>query len=252
MNSSSLEKEMFKVRTSFTHEKDDLLAEVRDRNDKIFTFLQQASHLSDTRMASLSGPAKEQMTLFLDLQGDASSLYDSFKEKLCCNCTSGHSCGIAVSTMDGLRDQVATGHLKILFLDGPSRTQMRILSLTENNNKPITSPKPVTYRLEEFSALRQQLSERNRLQAVRQRAPRALFELTASSIPTFGSLPFRKSRKKLEKHEQSERPSRVRWFSSTGKQYVTILGYVVIVCNASFVASSSVTQTVILKVSSCI
>lgn len=106
---------MFRVKTSFTHRKDDLLAEVRDRNDKIFTFLQQASHLSDTRTVALPRPARDQMKPLIALQGDASALYETFQAHLRCKCISGHSCGIAVSTPDGLRDQVAAGHLKLLF-----------------------------------------------------------------------------------------------------------------------------------------
>lgn len=222
---------MFRIKTSFDHEKDDLLADVRDRNDKIFTFLQQASHLSETRAAPLSRPAREQMTPLLALQGDANALYETFQAQLCCDCTSGHSCGIAVSTVQGMKDRVATGHLKILFLDGPSRTQIKISSIPATDSKTVNSSKTTNDKLEEVSTLRRQLSVSNRLEAVRQRAPKALFELAASSIPAFGSQSPGKLRQNLDNpaRGQRESPWRVKWPSSTRKRYVTTLYHFVIV-----------------------
>lgn len=210
MSFSSLEKEIFRVKTSFTHQKDDLLAEVRDCNDKIFKFLQQASHLSDTRTIPLSRPARDQMSPLLALQGDARALYETFQAHLRCKCTSDHSCGIAVSTPDDLRDQIAVGHLKMLFWEGPWRTQVKILAIPATESKKSASSKSSTDRLEEVSSLYQQLSTQNRLESVRKRAPKALFALAASSISAFGSLSLRKSRKGLAKQQdQPKVPPRI-------------------------------------------
>lgn len=228
MNFSSLEKEMFRVKTSFTHQKDDLLAEVRNRNDKIFKFLEQASHLSDTRPAPLTRPARDQMTPFLALQSDASALYETFQAHLRCKCASNHSCGIAVSTPDGLRDQVAAGHLKMLFWEGPCRTQVKILSIPATEFNTTAPSKSSTDRLEEVSSLHQQLSAKNRLESVRKRAPKALFALAASSIPAFGSLPLGRSRKGLAKHQDGAKvPLRIQRPSTIIEKYVEIVSHVI-------------------------
>lgn len=192
---------MFRVKTSFTHQKDNLLAEVQDRNDKIFTFLQQASHLNDTRTVPLPRPARDHMMPLLALQSDASALYETFQAHLRCQCTSDHCCGISVSTPNGLRDQAAAGHLKMLFWEGPCRTQVKILSIPATELKIKAPSKPSTDRLGEVSSLHQQLSARNRLESVRKRTPKALFALAASSVPAFGSFPLGKSRKASAKQQ---------------------------------------------------
>lgn len=228
MNFSSLEKEMFRVKTSFTHQKDDLLAEVRDRNDKIFKFLEQASHLSDTRPVPLTRTSRDQMKPFLALQSDANALYETFQTHLRCKCSSDHSCGIAVSTRDGLRDQVAAGHLKLLFWEGPCRTQVKILSISATELDAAAPSKSSTDKLEEVSSLHQQLSAKNRLESVRKRAPKALFALAASSIPAFGSLPLGKSRKGLAKHQdQTNFPLRIQRSSAIIEKYVEIVAGVI-------------------------
>lgn len=219
MSSSSLEKEMFRVKTSFTHQKDKLLSRVRDCNDKIITFLQQASHLSGAKLAAPSKPARKQTTKFLTLQGDALALYETFQTQLSCKCTSNHSCGITVSGKGNLKDEVTAVHLKIFFWDGPCRTQVKILSIPAPDSKTKTSPGPSTGTLEEVSSLRQKWSARNRLETVRKGSPKTLFALAVSSIPTFGRLPLAKPRKELPKpQEQSKRSPRVRWTSSLSKR----------------------------------
>lgn len=229
---------MFRVKTSFTHQKDDLLAEVRDRNDKIFTFLQQASHLSDTRTIHLPRPARDQMTPLLALQGDASALYETFQAHLRCKCSSDHSCGITVSTSDGLRDQVAAGHLKLLFWEGPYRTQVKILSIPATESK--TTAPSSTDRLEEVSSLHQQLSTRNRLASVRKRAPKALFALAASSIPAFGSLPFGKSRKDSTKQQhQPKMPPHIQRSSTIIERYVAAVAHVIYFATIHLLLSSA-------------
>lgn len=240
MNFSSLEKEMFRVKTSFAHQKDDLLAEVRDRNDKIFAFLQQASHLSDTRTIPLPRPARDQMSPLLALQDDASALYETFQAHLRCKCTSDHSCGIAVSTPDGLRDQVAAGHLKMLFWEGPCRTQVKILSMSATDLKTIAPSKSSTDRLEEVSSLHQQLSTRNRFESVRKRAPKAIFALAASSIPAFGRLTIEKSRKALAKQrDQPKMPPRIQRFSTISEKYVAIVDHVTCFAIIHFLPSTA-------------
>lgn len=235
MNFSNLEKEMFRVKTSFTHHKDDLLAEVRVRNDKIFTFLQQASHLSDTRTVPLTRPARDQLTPLLALQSDASALYETFQAQLRCKCTSDHSCGIAVSKPDGLKDQGAAGHLKMLFWEGPCRTQVKILSIPATELKTTAPSKPPTDRLEEVSSLHHHLSARNRLESVRKRAPKALFALAASSIPAFGSLSLGKSRKGLAKQQdQPKIPSRIQRSSIIIEKYVAIVAH--FICLQAFIS----------------
>lgn len=216
---SNLEREMFRLKTSFTHHKDVLLSEVRERNNEIFQFLQRASHLSGTRKDPLPRPARKHTTPLLSLQEDASALYESFQTHLRCKCTSDHSCGIAVSRADGIKGQVVGSHLKLLFWDGPCRTQVKIRSTSVAYTKPRTPPKPPIDKLEEVSSLHQHLSARNRVEAVRKRSPKALFALATSSIPTFGRLPIRDSRKdSAGPQEQPKSIRRVRWSSSTSKK----------------------------------
>lgn len=219
MEFSGLEREMFRLKTSFTHHKDVLLTEVRERNNEIFEFLQRASHLSGTRKDPLPRPARKHTTPLLSLQKDASALYESFQTHLRCKCSSDHSCGIAVSRTDGIQGQVVASHLKLLFWDGSCRTQVKIRSSSAAYTKPTISSKPPVDKLEEVSSLHQHLSVRNRVEAVRKRSPKALFALATSSMPTFGRLPSRDSRKDpAVPQEQPKGIRRVRWSSSTSKK----------------------------------
>lgn len=219
MDFSGLEREMFRLKISFTHNKDILLAEVRERNNEIFEFLQRASHLSGTRNDPLPRPARKHATPLLSLQEDASALYETFQTHLRCQCTSHHSCGIAVSRADGIKGQVAANHLKLLFWDGPYRTQVKIRHISAPYSTPMAPPKSSTDNLEEVSSLHQHISVRNRIEAVRKRAPKALFALATSSIPTFGRLPIRDSSKDpAVSKDQKKSGRRIRWSSSIKKK----------------------------------
>ncbi|KAJ0120192.1 hypothetical protein J7T55_001048 [Diaporthe amygdali] len=82
VNFSSIEREMFRLKTSFTHRKDVLLAEVRDRNNEIFTFLERAAHLSSSRTPPPPRLARKQTTPLLALQSEATALYETFQMHL--------------------------------------------------------------------------------------------------------------------------------------------------------------------------
>lgn len=231
MNLSVLEKEMLRLRTCFTHQKDGLLDEVRGCNNEIFAFLERASHLSGARTAHPPLHPRKQTAPLLSLQSDASDLYEIFQKHLRCNCISGHCCGITVSRTDGSRDQATVGHLKMLFWDGLSRLQVEVVSIPAPENKTIAPAGPATDKLEDVSSLHQHLSAKNRLKAVHKRAPKALFALVASSIPTFGSFPFGKSREdSAKKQDEPKRLWRVLRPSSMSKRYVAMVYYQFLSC----------------------
>lgn len=223
MNFSSLEREKFRLKTSFTHRKNDLLAEIRDLNKKIFAFLGRASHLSGstTPRNPLPRPERKQTTPFLTLQGEVTVLYEAFHTHLCCKCTNSHSCGIAVSRVDRGQDHAVAVHLNMLFLDGPCRTQVKILSIPATDINTTAPPKETEDKLEDVSPLHQQLSTKNRFKAVRKNSPKAIFALAASSILALGSLTLGKPRKGSETpQDQPKAPLRIRWSPGLSKQYV--------------------------------
>jgi hypothetical protein len=210
---------MFRFKASFTNHKDVLLNEVRERNNEIFEFLQRASHLSGTRKDPLPRPARKHTTPLLSLQEDASALYETFQTHLRCRCTSEHSCGIAVSRTDGFQGQVAVSHLKLLFWDGPRRTQVKIRSISVVNMKPTAPTRPAIDKLEEVSSLHQDISISNRVKALRKRAPKALFALVTASLPTFVRLPIGGSRKDSANTQgPPKRIPRIKWSLSISKK----------------------------------
>lgn len=230
---------MFRLSTSFTHHKDELLVRVQSKNEEISKFLEKASHLSTSRTPRPPRPTRTQTKTLLTLQAEAMDVYETFQARLRCECTSDHSCGITVSRMDSGEDQDTQVHLRMLFVDGPFRTQIKIqvFPIPATGLKTATRtapPESATDELEEVSSLKQQLSAKNRFLTLKKKSPKTIFALVASSIPTFGSLPLRRSLSEAKSSpEDSKRPSRIRWSTGTSKKYVHVFDCAVIVYNYS-------------------
>ncbi|CAG9946289.1 unnamed protein product, partial [Clonostachys rosea f. rosea IK726] len=94
VDSRSIEAEMFRLKRSFSREKDDLLDIIRDRNEAIFHFLNRDSMVNHSKTQHLK-PVEDPG--FLSLQTQARDIYVCLKERWTCTCPEKHPCGITVS-----------------------------------------------------------------------------------------------------------------------------------------------------------
>lgn len=94
IDSASIETEMFRLKSSFSREKNELLETVKDRNEAIFQFLNRASHVNNLK-AEQAKPVESPR--FLEFQQEAKDIYVCLRRHWVCKCTAEHCCGIAVS-----------------------------------------------------------------------------------------------------------------------------------------------------------
>lgn len=194
---------MFKIKTSFTHDKDRLVSQIKSKNDTIFSFLERASHLQRaTTQPTPLRPSKGQGQPPVALNGTATELYQCFQKHLVCTCFSLHPCGVTVSKLDNESGKSVVS-MKMLFLEGDGRTQVKVESFSMGTKKRPSWSQGTTPKLGDVSDLKQQFSIRNRVGEMRKTTPKSLFALAASSL----SLPGLKT-DKLEKKPPERKPRR--------------------------------------------
>jgi hypothetical protein len=179
LDSNSLESEMYRLKSSFSHEKDTLLSRIREKNQSVYEFLDRASHLSrtSTPIPSTRNNSKA-ASLFLEVQNQARSLYKCFQRHWVCSCSShgSHQCCIMVQGSD----------LKVLFDYGNERTQVKVE--VETTNPP--SRPSLTPQLNKSDAvlnLGHQISVKSRLKKLKDKGQKGVFGLAASTISVFSS-----------------------------------------------------------------
>lgn len=186
MNYVGLEGVIFRLKTSFSHRKDELISEIKERNATMYDFLHREFLVSRTSTSSRarSEPGRTQDARLLSLQQDAKTLYEAFKRHLDCRCASEHTCGITVSDKGG-----NNVHINLLFHDPAGRTQLKITSVPAVKIQASPQSAPVINRLDEVSKTNRQLVKECRLERLRRKSPKALHTLAASSFQHYSSLP---------------------------------------------------------------
>ncbi|VUC31852.1 unnamed protein product, partial [Clonostachys rosea] len=94
VDSKSIEAEMFRLKRSFSREKDELLDIVRDKNDTIFQFLNRDLMINHSKPQALK---QADSPGFLSLQTQARDIYGCLKQHWNCACADKHPYGITVS-----------------------------------------------------------------------------------------------------------------------------------------------------------
>lgn len=198
-----MESEIFRIKTSFTHDKDHLVSRIKARNDTIFSFLERASHLqrTTTRPTPLR-PSKGQGQPPVALNGTATELYQCFQKHLVCTCFSPHPCGVTVSKLDNESGKSVVS-MKMLFLEGDGRTQVKVESFSMVAKGKSSLSQPTAPKLGDVSDLKQQFWLRNRVGDMQKTTPKSLFALAASSL----NLPGLKT-DKLERKPPEKKPRR--------------------------------------------
>ncbi|KUI68153.1 hypothetical protein VM1G_11585 [Cytospora mali] len=179
------ERQMLRLKFSFSHRKDKLVGEIRDRNGDIFNFLVQDSLLNRATISSQLKPSRNQASQFLNLKEDAVSLYETLQEHLRCECTSKHPCGVTTSDIDN--EQPHDVHIKMLFHDSNVRTQLRIVTVPTIINQAAPRSEPAIEN--QADNFRQDDPTKCRMRSLRNKTPKALYTLALSSVPSFGSFP---------------------------------------------------------------
>ncbi|KAF4443220.1 hypothetical protein F53441_11529 [Fusarium austroafricanum] len=173
LDRKSLESELFRLRTSFSHSKDYLITKVTQINDAIYGFLERASKVpsstaSGRRKGATSKPS-------LGAKSAANSFYECLQTQLKCCCQSSHACGVTVSKDNGGRDKL---QMMILFREADTRTQIKIESVFEAAAIPESAPS----KLDEVALMKQNVSMKNRAEDIRKKSSKSIFVLAASSL----------------------------------------------------------------------
>jgi hypothetical protein len=173
---------MFRLKTSFSHRKDDLLSRIRTGNVDLYQFLEKEALLQQHSRSSTPAPAKSHAQVvksLLKFQKQASYAFKGFQHRwICsCSCAGAHRCGISSHGSD----------LKLLFDNGTERKHVKVeVKVTETPDSSDCSTAPPTARKQEdVTVLRHQVSIRNRFKKLSKGAPKSILKLTTSTLSTF-------------------------------------------------------------------
>ena len=207
---------MFKVKASFSHEKDRLVAQIKTRNDTLYDFLARASHIERTTTQSIPAkPSKAEARPPLAVKETANETYQCFQRHLKCNCPSTHPCGITVTKIEKEGGKT-TVCMKLLFLEQDARTQVKVERIPMIHKKPPGLSHSESSKLEDVAALQQQFAMKNRVGDVQKSNRKSIFALAASSL----SLSSRKADKMEGK--LSKPKIKRRWGSSSSSTKETL------------------------------
>ncbi|KAK0609444.1 hypothetical protein B0T14DRAFT_531957 [Immersiella caudata] len=182
---SVVEKEMFRLKISFSHRKDSLIAGIRDKNSALYDFLDRASRISGSSTARpASRRSMGRLRLMMTLQQHGTMLYQSLQLQWRCMCTSGHRFGLTVRGCRGTQIEPAF-HLDLFVKEKyGGLISVRPEALLSTPAAPSTlSPRS---QLEMVSDLGSTLSMKNRLQNLKVKGKKTIQTLVISttSLPT--------------------------------------------------------------------
>ncbi|CAH0044980.1 unnamed protein product [Clonostachys solani] len=149
VDSKSIEAEMFRLKRSFSREKDDLLGIVRDRNEAIFHFLNRDSMVNHAKTQPLE---QIENPRFLSLQTQARDIYVCLRQHWTCTCPEMHPCGITVS-----RNHINGNPLELSFIFSGEDTPILKVQFDEVQLPTIKISEPED---EDIANLRSQLTIR--------------------------------------------------------------------------------------------
>lgn len=188
LKSNGLENELFRLKASFSHSKDDLISRVAQINNNIYEFLQRAAHVPNT--IKPFRPEGTKPRVLLEAKDTADTFYECLQSNLNCNCSSPHTCGVTVSELQ--TEGQKNVYMRILFRTEGVQTQIKIESADHN-----TVNDPKASQLQEVTHLRQHVAMKNRVEETRKTSPKSIFTLAAGTLsrnPDTPQWPSKRSR----------------------------------------------------------
>ncbi|KAK4160461.1 hypothetical protein QBC43DRAFT_112712 [Cladorrhinum sp. PSN259] len=187
VEAKSFENVMFKAKTSFFSRKDRLLQRIQNRNDDLSKFLLRESlqpkASPQNNILSGSGNGRIQSRPFLKLQKSSRELYGSLQAIWPCQCSSGHSCGVA-STWDTSGQTPRHGALALLYgqPENNSCFELRIEEIESDCDGSSETSTKATF-IQDLPDLRQNIANQNR--AKKFKGKWVLRKLGQSSLSAF-------------------------------------------------------------------
>lgn len=121
LDSTSLESELYRLKTSFSNEKDRLLARIKKANERLHSTLDRAPNRTPyTSSDTVQIP-------FRKLQGQAQGVYDCLTQQQPCNCQTPHVVGIATYPMFSRPSKGSQSKgMSLLLENEPRKTHLRV------------------------------------------------------------------------------------------------------------------------------
>ncbi|CAG7566371.1 unnamed protein product [Fusarium equiseti] len=180
----SLESTMFRIRTSFSHRKNELLARIESRNKDLYEFLERASHVQHHRTSTTTPPkgSTKIVSSFLEFQEEARTIFSGLQRHWACSCNRNglHSCSISAqgSDLKALFDNgMETKHVKVEIEVRGKVSDVEKASLNSNG----------TTCQEDVDDLRHQVAMKNKSKRLREQGPKSLVKLIGSTLTAFSN-----------------------------------------------------------------
>ena len=172
---------MFRLKTSFSHRKNELLARIEARNRDLYEFFERASHVQHSR-TSTTTRAKDSTKIVssvLEFQEQARTTFSGFQRHWACscNCKGLHPCSISAQGSD----------LKALFDNGKETKHIKVeIEVKAKVSDGEELPNGATIQ-EDVDKLRHQVAIKNKSKRLRERGPKSLVKLISSSLSAFSN-----------------------------------------------------------------
>ncbi|KAK7422979.1 hypothetical protein QQX98_001269 [Neonectria punicea] len=177
IDSTSLEGEMFRLKTSFSSQKDELLKIIKDRNEDLFQFLSRASHVAQATKAKPSVSATS-ITPFLTFQSQARQIYECVQRHWTCTCTGVHPCGVTISPD---LEKKETLEMRLLFREEAKLTNLKVRLDVARPKVP--QPQACPTKDEDLAVLRKQMALKEQMKKKVDKSPRGfLYSLGAAAM----------------------------------------------------------------------
>jgi len=187
-----LEREIFRLKLSFSHKKDTLLDRIRDKNNALYAFLDRASHIASA--SSLQSPERRKGSNsdklaqpVLAFQRHGAVLYQSLQLKWSCPCPKGHPFAVALRHSESRRSGTSSLWFELLVTDIKMRVKitpevkLQRPAAVPHTLEPTPAPNDVVSQQEAVSELRATLTLRNHLQRLKWKGSNAIQALVLST-----------------------------------------------------------------------
>jgi hypothetical protein len=246
LDSASLESELYRLKTSFSNEKDRLLARITKANDELHTVLNRAPN--QTPYASKQRSDTIQIP-FRKLQSQAQGVYDCLAQQQPCNCQTPHVVGIATYPMFSrpLKGSQSKG-LSLLFENEPRKTHLRVhveVVSAQSPAQPAPEEGPAKVHREATAALKRRIG----LSKHHGRVSDAISKKSVSSIAATSSSIVISPDDKVSWPRSILRKTKTKWQERSAVAFVTKKDSVPVLETASISSMASASTRVLTKAS---
>ncbi|KAI3338768.1 hypothetical protein F4824DRAFT_499144 [Ustulina deusta] len=187
LDSTSVEAELFKLKSSFSSRKTQLLAIVRDKNDALYYFLEKASQI--TRSHVLVEPSKSyyrsSMKKISLLQSHSQRAFHFLQRNWSCNCLQPHHYGITV------QDYNTDPSIGLLLSHEDTLVRVQ-LALDTAKPRPDVVSLPITEleqtKLGDITSLKQQMYWKRQRTKFKAKIPHSILSLGVSTLSFLSNL----------------------------------------------------------------